>query len=137
MREKGSTNYLRRGTTALIGVAPVFLLAVSIAYGSTHSTKQNAIGFALVALGTLVATLNFYLSFVRYFLYRLRQGSAVGYRNVSGFPIVGTLLVTAGGLISFGSAPIAVFGLFTMFIDTGGSLWFLESNWRDSSFWGE
>ena len=137
MEDRARTNCPRRIAGFLVGVSPVVLLAVSIAYGSAHSKMPRPIGFALVAIGAFVASLNFYLSFLRGFLHRLRQGSTDGYQHVSGFPIIGTLLVVCGGLISFGSAPIAVLGLITLLLDTGGSLWFLASTWRDSSFWDE
>ena len=137
MGDRGNTNYLRRGTGAFICGAPVFLLAVSIAYGTTQSKTPSPIGYALVALGTIVATLNLYLSFGRYFFYRLRHCSADGYRHISGFPFIGTILVVGGGLVSFGSVPVAVLGLMTMVLDTGGTLWYLVSTWRDSTLWDE
>ena len=137
MGDRGKTNYLRRGTRAFICVALVVLLGMSMAYGSTQSKTPNPIGFALVALGTMFATLNLYLSFGRWFLYRLRHGSADGYRHISGFPVIGTILVGGGGLVSFGSVPVAVLGLIAMVLDTGGTLWFVLWTWRDSMLWDE
>ena len=79
--------------------------------------------------------LNFYLSFVRPALFRWRYGSLEQYRHVSGFPMVGTILVVVGGLLGFGSVVTASFGLSAMLLDTGGSFWFLLATWNDSSFW--
>ncbi len=95
------------------------------------------IGLILVGLGAFLATLNFYLSFLRGSLHRWRRGSTDGYRHVSGVPGVGSLLVVGGVLVSFGSVTVAVLGLITIGLDTGGPLWFLVSSWRDSSFWDE
>jgi hypothetical protein len=137
MEDRSNINYLRRATGAIVCLAPVILLAASIAYGSAHSKITKPSGLVLVALGTIVATLNFYLSFIRGFLYRLRQGATQGYRHISGFPLIGTLLIVAGAIINFGSVPTAVLGLITIILDTGGAVWFLHCTWRDSSLWDE
>lgn len=56
-------------------------------------------------------------------------------RNVSGFPVIGTLLVTVGGLIGFGDWRAATLGLVASAFDTGGLPWFLIATWRDRSLW--
>jgi hypothetical protein len=83
----------------------------------------------------MVGLLNFYLSFVRPVLFRWRSGSLEPYRHVSGFPIVGTILVVVGGLMGFGSVVTAFVGLLAISLDTGSSIWFLLATWKDSSFW--
>ena len=82
-----------------------------------------------------IAGLNFHLSFIRPLIYRLRHGSMEDYRHVSGFPMIGTLLVLIGGIVGFGALSSALFGLAAMLVDTGGSLWFLIATWHDRSFW--
>jgi hypothetical protein len=81
----------------------------------------------------MVGLLNFYLSFVRPVLFRWRDGSLEPYRHVSGYPIVGTILVVVGGLLGFGSVVTASVGLVAMSLDTGSSIWSLLA--KDSSFW--
>jgi hypothetical protein len=83
----------------------------------------------------MVGLLNFYLSFVRPVLFRWRYGSLEPYRHVSGFPIVGTVLVVVGGLLGFGSVVTASVGLVALSLDTGSSIWFVLATWKDSSFW--
>ena len=68
-------------------------------------------------------------------MFRLRHGSIDSYRQVSGIPLVCTLLVVVGGILGFGGVAVALAGIAVMLVDTGGSLWFLLATWRDSSFW--
>ena len=76
------------------------------------------------ALGALLCLTNFYLPFLRYPLHRLRGLPKESYRWVSGFPLVGSLLV---GLALFnlhalpGMLPAAIV---LIAIDTGGVHWF-------------
>jgi hypothetical protein len=121
----------------MICLAPIALLLGSLAYGRPirHRFAGTSLGWMLMAL--LVGVCNFSLSFARPILFRLRHGSMERYRFVSGIPGVGTLLVLVGGLLGFGSAPIALMGLAAMLIDTGGSFWFLLAIWKDSSLWDE
>jgi hypothetical protein len=58
-------------------------------------------------------------------------------RNVSGLPLVGTLLVVLGGIAGFGDWRVGVIGLVVLALDTGGSPWFLVATWRDSGLWDE
>lgn len=58
-----------------------------------------------------------------------------GFRFISGVPILGTILACAAGVWGFGSVGTAGIGLFVMAIDTGGSVWFLLSTWKDTSLW--
>jgi len=75
-------------------------------------------------LGGLVCALNFYLSFCRYPLHRLGGGSPETYRRISGFPLIGSLLV-ALSLFKFYDTPwILGVALVLIAIDTGGVHWF-------------
>ncbi len=68
---------------------------------------------------------NFYLTFIRYPLYRIRGGKKRDYRFVSGFPIIGSLSI----LLSLGFVQMPVylrwFGAVCAILDTGGLHWFL------------
>ena len=81
----------------------------------------------------MLGGLDFYLSVVRGLLFRLRHGTVDGYKHVSGFPAVGTFLVTVAALLDFGSLPFALLGLATLALDTGGLPWFAVAMWRDAS----
>lgn len=58
-----------------------------------------------------------------------------GYRYISGFPAIGTILVLMSVYAGFGYIRIAVIGLIVSAIDTGGFSWFVICTWRDSSLW--
>lgn len=128
-------NIARRSIGVLLGLLPVLLLAASIIVGmqDAHFGPGSAMGF-MIAAG-LIAIVNFYLSFVRGWLHVKRHGSSDGYRHVSGFPGIATILVIVGVLLGFGEISTALLGIGVMSIDTGGSVWFLFSTWRDRSFW--
>jgi len=84
-----------------------------------------------------VPLINFHLAFIRPWLHIRRHGSMEGLRNVSGIPLIGTLLVVLGGISGFGDWRAATIGLIALAIDTGGLPWFLIAAWRDQSFWDE
>ena len=137
MNEQASPrkNIKRRSVGALLALFPVLLLGASIVAGLND--KQFSLYGAtvfMVAAG-LIAMLNFYLSFLRGWLYVKRHGSLHGYRHVSGLPGIATVLVIIGVLLGFGEIDTALLGMAVMLIDTGGSIWFLFSTWRDHSFW--
>ena len=57
------------------------------------------IAWLSLSLGALIACVNFYLSFLRYPIYRLLGRSQDQYRFVSGYPIAGTVLVVLAWLL--------------------------------------
>jgi hypothetical protein len=127
-------NYRRRLIGLVICFAPVMLLLVSMALGVLRPrSTTSGLGWTIAAL--ILGLFNFYLSFVRPVIFRWRHGSLEQYRFVSAVPVVGTILVVAGGLLSFGSVVTAAVGLAAMLLDTGSSFWFLLATWNDSSFW--
>ena len=77
------------------------------------------IAYALFTLGCFVSLLNLYLSVGRYPLLRWRGIPADDIRHVSGFPLVGSLLVvlTLGAITN---PAIWWLGLVIAFLDTGG-----------------
>ena len=75
-------------------------------------------------LGGLVCAVNFYLSFCRYPVHRLRGGSRESYRPISGAPVVGSLLV-ALSIFGIDDTPwILGAALLLIAMDTGGLHWF-------------
>jgi hypothetical protein len=84
----------------------------------------DMLAWLALLVGGLVCALNFYLSFCRYALHRLRGGSRGSYRWRSGLPVVGSLLV-ALSIVRFYDAPwILTVALVLIAIDTGGIHWF-------------
>jgi hypothetical protein len=125
-------NYLRRAIGAGLCLLPLLLFVVSAAvHNRTHSIAATWLLIPAAALGLF----NFYLSFVRPVLYRLCHGSMDGFRFVSGIPGIGTVLVFISGVVGFGSLSVALLGIVTIFVDTGGSFWFLVATWHDKSLW--
>ena len=130
------TNWMRRGLGVALCFGPVFLLLGSIGYWIVHrGTGFIALGGACG--GLLLGLLNSYLTFIRPWRHHRRHGSMDGYRHVSGFPLVGTLMVTWAGAWGFGELPTAVVGLAASVLDTGGLPWFLVMTWRDRSMWDD
>lgn len=92
---------------------------------------------ALVVLGLIVATMNFFLSFIRPLCHLFLGGSKDDYRQASGAPLVGNVLVCLGLLAGFGAiVPTTIAGFATL-IDTGGLPWFLAATWRSRDLWDD
>lgn len=81
------------------------------------------LAFVLFALGGLICLLNFYLSFVRYPLHRLRGRPADTYHWVSGFPLVGTVFVAVALALGLRDGAWLIASLVLIALDTGGPLW--------------
>lgn len=128
-------NYLRRTFGALLCLSPLGIASVSLGWGMVHLHTAHlfviGVSLGLMTLAVLVSAMNFYLSFIR----PARFQHKPDYHFVSGIPMVGSLLVTAGSLIGFGSVIQAMVGIVALLIDTGGSVWFLIATWRDTGFW--
>ena len=128
------TSKIRRVIGVSICLSPVVLLGASIAasFGANRA-PFSAVAIAVMALA--IGALNFYLSFIRIRWIHRRRGSLDGVASVSGFPMVGTLLALASGVLGFGSIGTAGIALIAVMIDTGGAPWFLVATWRDKSLW--
>ena len=83
------------------------------------------IAASLLAIGGTVCCINFYLSFLRYPLYRLRRGRKEDYKFVSGFPVVGSLFVGLAMLSLRQTQWVLVPAIALIVIDTGGLHCFL------------
>jgi hypothetical protein len=95
------------------------------------------LGWTLLLLGGFTCLVNFYLSFIRYPLFRAFGGEQRDWRWKSGFPLVGSLLVGIawiGWLRGLGSSTVDVFALVLVALDTGGLHWFILSTAYDAVF---
>ena len=85
---------------------------------------MQIVAYVLLVLGGLLCVLNFYLSFLRYPVYRLR-GRQSEYRWASGIPLIGSALVVVALLILREPFVVVTIGVLTAAIDTGGLHWFI------------
>lgn len=134
--EPPQVNYARRTIGAVICLAPVVLLLASVVVGLAHS-RESGLGVGLSIVGLLLGCLNLYLVIIRPVLHVWRHGSTEGLRHISGVPLLGTLLVVAGGILGFGDWRSAAVGMVAVAIDFDGLPWLLVATWRDRSFWDE
>jgi hypothetical protein len=102
---------------------------------ATTLDDRGLSGAILFALGALISCLNFYASFLRYPVHRLRGGTRENYRWSSGLPLIGSLALWASIplLLHRQPWPWVAFGL--SLLDTGGLHWFagtmLWMSWRE------
>ena len=83
------------------------------------------IAAGLLGFGGFLCCVNFYLSFLRYAIYRLCGRTRENYKWVSGVPLFGSLFV-ALSLLKFRSHPIFLtIAIILILIDTGGLHYFL------------
>ncbi len=119
-------------------VLPLVLVFLSgwSAFSGPTDVKFYVACWVLIALATIVATLNLYLAFLRPFIYGKRHGnSSEGYRHVSGVPLVGSICAALAVLTAWGQMSVAAAGLALLLVDTGGVVWLLLALSRDRSFW--
>jgi hypothetical protein len=83
------------------------------------------IGFVFLALGALIAWVNFYTSFIRYPLHRLRGGTRETFRWVSGYPIVGFLFLCVAAACFSGRPALVWTTVAIALFDTSGPHWLL------------
>lgn len=83
-----------------------------------------AITKVLFVIGGALCLTNFYLSFLRYPVHRLRGGNADTHRSVSGIPLFGSILVAISLVPSSMHGWWLTAGLLLIAVDTGGLHWF-------------
>lgn len=83
--------------------------------------------WALFAFGAYLCVLNFYLSFLRYPLYRRRGLPKESFKFISGIPILGSLIVFL--LLHYTNLPpvMQYVAIGLIVIDTGGIHWAIGS----------
>lgn len=55
----------------------------------------NVVAHTVFVFGCYLSLINFYFSFVRYPIFRLRGGNTDDYRSISAVPLLGSLLIVA------------------------------------------
>jgi hypothetical protein len=86
---------------------------------------MRVIAYILFCLGGLISVMNFYLSFLRYPLFRLMHGTRKEYKWDSGCPMFGSAFVALSLIGLHGVTWLLVLGIALIAIDTGGFHWFL------------
>ncbi len=86
---------------------------------------RTVLSWLAFSLGGLVCLTNFYLSFLRYPLHRLRGLPRESYRWVSGIPLFGSLFVGLSLLVLHSLPGILPAAIVLIAIDTGGIHWFV------------
>jgi hypothetical protein len=96
---------------------------------------MEIIPYVLFCLGGFFCLLNFYLSFVRYPVYRLAGGSRQEYKWVSGAPVLGSLFVGLSLISLYETNWMVISGVAFILMDTGGLHWFLATMFYYGVFW--
>jgi hypothetical protein len=81
------------------------------------------LGLAFLAVGGLVASVNFYTSFLRYPLHRWRGGTRANFRWVSGFPLVGIACLLLAAACLRDHPELMWMALVLALLDTSGPHW--------------
>lgn len=125
----------RRSLGLALCLSPVALPLVSLILGLTALDEAAfaGVGFALPALA--IGLLNLYLSVARPVRHRRTQDPAASDSQISGMPLIGTVLVLLAAIVGFGAVGTAALCLLAMLLDTGGSAWLLIATWHDDSLW--
>lgn len=94
------------------------------------TTVRVVLGTALAALATLIAALNFFLTFVSPWLSRRKQGGVEYQGGISVLPVVGNFCILGAGVLLPRSVALGLY-LFALYaLDTGGVLWFFILEFR-------
>jgi hypothetical protein len=88
---------------------------------------NTMVAWLLLGVGGAICLINCYLSFLRRPLLRLRGQTEESYRPVSGFPLVGSLLVALSLLALHSRTGVVSAAVVLMLVDTGGIHWFIGS----------
>jgi hypothetical protein len=78
-------------------------------------------------VGGWLCALNFYLSFLRYPVHRMRGMPKESYRWVSGIPVFGSAFVALSLIRLHSFSLVLISGIVLIAIDTGGIHWFVGS----------
>ncbi len=125
----------RRFIGIVIAIMPFgIVLVLSVIKWRILAGRLAFFGYCLFTIGGLISCINFYLSFLRYLVHRLRGGTKEDYSWTSGIPLLGILSVV--GLLHLPqSIWFSLLAFVFLLIDTGGTPWFIVAVWKDDSFW--
>lgn len=94
-------------------------------HGYGGSPLLSFVSYAVFVFGSHISLTNFYLSFLRYPIYRLRGGDERAYKWISGIPILGSLCIVVSMLLINMPDWLWWLGLILALLDTAGLHWFV------------
>jgi len=135
MAEEVRRNWLRRIIGVLICLSPLVYLLASLFHATGKDAKPTFENLNFYIGGAIFACINFYLTFIRATLWRLRRKSMDEWKNVSGLPTIGTFCIFVACYFSFGAFGSTLVGLVILILDTGGLPWIVIFTWKDTGLW--
>jgi hypothetical protein len=115
-------------------------LGIPVAVAGSFFTDARALdgdrplmGYSAFATGCIFALLNFYLSWLRPLLHRLRS-DGTELHHISGVPLLGNVAVL-GLLFAPPSVALSTAALLQIVLDTGGLQHFVRAVWKEM-VWG-
>ncbi len=128
---------IKKAAWILIGFLPFVLLGLTAQSNYVPFSNSLAwVGGVFIVLGVFVASLNFYLSFLRIPIHRKLYPNEPDPKFISGIPIVGVIALFGVMLVNR-SLPLILIVLISLLLDTGGIQWFVIAIWKDKSFWSK
>ena len=85
----------------------------------------TALSWIAFGIGAWLCAMNFFLSFLRYPLHRLRGLAPESYHWVSGIPVFGSVFVALSLLQLHVTPWLLPIGVVLILVDTGGIHWFI------------
>jgi hypothetical protein len=105
--------------TVLLCVTPVLVLVASTLHVPLlHASPPPVVDRALTVLACLAMLAAFGICVVNRRLTSFNRAE----KHVSPIPFVGSFLVVSGGVLGYGSLPLAIFGFALLALDPGGGL---------------
>ena len=90
--------------------------------------NRTVIAIVFLILGGFFCCMNFYLSFLRYPLHRMRCGKKDNYTWMSRVPLIGSFLLALSLLMHHAFSWLFVMAISLIAIDTGGIRWSLGTS---------
>lgn len=85
----------------------------------------TVLGFTLLGVGAFISLINFYQTFLRFPLYRVRGGARERYQWVSPVPMIGSALLVISAILLRDSTLWVIVAMAIAILDTGGIHWFV------------
>jgi len=131
----GCAMLVKKAAGVAISLIPFVVVLLCGFYGWTLNEGQwTALGYSLLGLGGLISVVNFYLSALRYPIFRLIHGKTAEFKWISGFPLLGSISII-GFLFLPKSSWLVATEFLLLSIDSGGLHWFVISTWNDEGLW--
>jgi len=128
-------NIVRRVIGSALCLIPLAFPILSITLNGVENSGWFLASMVFSGLALLLGSFNFFLFFIRPLVHRMRGGKVEDYQFVSGLPVIGNLFALLAVALELGNVGVAIVGIVTAIIDTGGLPWFLLCTWKDQGLW--